>query len=355
MNRLIHAAVTAFAASGLMISPTPAQTVGKNPITVGPGKQYESLWPAGKASRPGDVIQVYGGGTEEFGDLQIAHDLTIESVGDKVTLLAPTKKVGGGNVAKGILVVGSAKTEPTVTIKGFVFSGAKSSSFNGSGVRYQSGNLTLIDDTFTKNEDGVLGNPFAANTGTITMRNCTFDRNGSGDGQSHNIYIGDVAQFTLENSVSAHALVGHEVKSRAFRNIITNNRIFDGNGSAAFPGNATASYSIDLPNGGDDIIRGNTIEKGPKSQATLAIHFGGPMLLNPDSRLVVQDNTIINDGSSHNVAVNNQSLDPVELIGNKLENFGDDRVLEGIGSAKGNVNASGRPLKDFVSNHFGDP
>jgi len=355
MSRLIGVTITVLATIGLMMSPALAQTVGKNVISVGPGKEYASLWPAVKKSRAGDVIQVYGGGTEQFGDLQITHNLTIESVGGNATLLAPSKKTAGENVAKGILIIGSARTEPTVTIKGFVFSGAKSSNSNGSGVRYQSGNLTLIDDTFTKNENGVLGNPFAVDTGTIVMRGCTFDRNGAGDGQSHNIYIGEVNEFTLENSVSAHASVGHEVKSRAVHNTIVNNRIFEGNGSAAFPGNGTASYSIDLPNGGDSIVRGNTIEKGPKSQGTLAIHFGGFALMNPDSRLIVQDNTIINDGSPNNVVISNQSLYPVELIGNKIENFGTNRVLEGIGSAKGNRDASGTPVKDFVSNYFGKP
>ena len=58
------------------------------------------------------------------------------------------------------------------------------------------------------------------------------------------IYISAaIASFSITNSYIHDAVVGHEVKSRAANNIITGNRIFDNNGSA--------SYSIDMPNGGN--------------------------------------------------------------------------------------------------------
>ena len=49
---------------------------------------------------------------------------------------------------------------------------------------------------------------------------------------------------------------GHEVKSRAARTIIENNVI------ASLTG--VDSRQIDLPNGGDIVIRGNVLEKGPE-------------------------------------------------------------------------------------------
>jgi hypothetical protein len=47
-----------------------------------------------------------------------------------------------------------------------------------------------------------------------TVNDCVFDHNGAGDGQSHNIYIGEINTFVMTNSISEDAVVGHEVKSR---------------------------------------------------------------------------------------------------------------------------------------------
>lgn len=323
-------------------------------LTVGAGEMYKTIAGAVAASHAGDTIDV-DAGTYTAGDLRITHDLTIQAVGGPVDVVAPSTMVAGGNVAKGIFIVGAESSAPNVTIEGLSFSGAISSASNGSGIRYQSGNMTLLNDTFVNNQDGVLGNPFAENTGTIIVQGTTFNHNGAGDGQSHNIYIGEIAQFTMENSVSEHANVGHEVKSRAFNNTIENNLIFDGNGSAQFPGHGTASYDIDLPNGGNDIVQGNTIEKGPNSQATIAIHFGGPSLLDPNSNLIVSGNTLINNGAYYNVMVSNQSMVPVTVSNNLVQGFSTANILQGVGSESGNVRVTGVAMPNQVNADYGDP
>ena len=72
-------------------------------------------------------------------DLQLTHDLTIKGVGREVDVVAPSTMKAGGNVAKGIFIPGTDGDTPNITIEGLSFSGAKLSSSNGAGIRYQSG------------------------------------------------------------------------------------------------------------------------------------------------------------------------------------------------------------------------
>ena len=52
-----------------------------------------------------------------------------------------------------------------------------------------------------------------------------FDHNGFGDGYSHNLYIGNIDTLIFRFNYSHHAHVGHELKSRAWVNIIEYNRM----------------------------------------------------------------------------------------------------------------------------------
>jgi hypothetical protein len=298
-------------------------------LTVGAGEEYATIAAAVAAASSGDTIDV-NAGTYVVGDLKISRDLTFAAVGGTVDIVAPPT-VDRVNVAKGLFIIGTDTSTPNVTIEGFSFSGAKSAQSNGAGIRYQSGNLTLQNDSFSNNQDGILAPPFVSGTGTIDVNDCVFDHNGAGDGQSHNIYIGYINTFVMTNSISEDAVVGHEVKSRAENNTIEDNQIIDGP-------TGTASYSIDLPNGGNDIIQGNTIEKGPDASAPIAIHVGGPMLPYPDSNVLIQDNTFINNDGPAAVVVNNEFTTPVTLTDNTIEGF--TNILQGIGTQSGNVNGS---------------
>ena len=128
--------------------------------------------------------------------------------------------------------------------EGFDISGVTVPDGNGAAIRYEGGALSLSDDYFHDNQEGLLG--AADPNGTIAIDHSEFASNGDGSGSTHNLYVGAIASFSLTNSYIHDAVVGHEVKSRAASNTITGNRIFD-NGSSA-------SYSIDLPNGGNASI-----------------------------------------------------------------------------------------------------
>jgi hypothetical protein len=129
-------------------------------------------------------------------------------------------------------------------------------------------------------------------SGTITINNSEFSANGvGGDGHTHNIYVNEIATLTITNSHIHDANIGHEIKSRAENTVIENSRIFDNN--------STASYSIDLPNGGNADIENNVIEQGPNSQNPYIIAYGEEIdpptnPANPGT-VTIANNVIIND------------------------------------------------------------
>ena len=314
-------------------------------MTVGAGEEYTTIAAAVAASHAGDTIKI-DAGTYTAADVMIGHNLTIEAVGGVVNVVPSSSS--NINVAKGLFIVGTAGDAPNVTIEGLTFSGAKASSLDGAGIRYQSGNLTLVNDTFHDNQDGILATPFVDGTGSISVDHSTFNHNGAGDGQSHNIYIGYLNSFTMTNSVSEDAMVGHEVKSRAYNNVIENNQIIDGP-------TGTASYSIDLPNGGNDIIQGNTIEKGPDSSAGIMIHVGGPMLMSPQDNVTITGNTLINDYGPSATLILNQMQTPVMASGNTLEGFAQGKLISGYGTVSGSTTGNLTSLANVTSNDFGSP
>src|SRR4029077_11542254 len=174
----------------------------------------------------------------------------------------------------------------TVTINGFDIRGAAVADGNGAAIRYEGGTLTLNNDYFHNNEEGLLG--AADPDGSITINNSEFAFNGFGDvGHTHNLYVGAIALLTITDSYFHDANVGHEIKSRADNTVITNSRIFDLAG--------TASYSIDLPSGGNATIQNNIIEQGPNSENSNILAYGEEGQTNPGTSVLIANNVIVND------------------------------------------------------------
>jgi hypothetical protein len=294
-------------------------------VGVGAGFDYSTLSAAIAASQDGDVIQVQAGTyTNDFSI--ITTSITIEGVGGLVDLVAteppPTDK--------GILVIGTGSSSPHVTLDNLEFSGAAISDADGAdaaGVRYQSGNLTINNSYFESNQDGLLATPEVNGTGTITINNSEFADNGvsdpssSGYGLTHNLYVGDIAQLTIESSYFYDPIVGNNIQSRAAATTVENSRIEDRNG--------TGSYEINLPNGGNDIIENNVIEKGSGAQNPNFIAFGEAATVYANSSLTVTGNTILNDyGAGANFVWNDTST-PVSVTGNTTYGLTTDQLVNG--------------------------
>ena len=284
-------------------------------LTVGAGQSYSSISAAINAAQSGDTVQVQAG-TYVNDFATIRKSITLVSVGGMAHLVATASPPDG----KAIFTLGASGT--TISITGFEFSGAAVGDNNGAGIRYEGGALTLTNDYFHDNQEGLLAG--SDPNGTITISHTEFARNGAGDGYSHNLYVNAIAQLTIDSSYFHEASVGHEIKSRAAATTITNSRIYDLGG--------TGSYSIDLPNGGVARIQGNVIEQGPASQNPMIIAYGEEGNVPGNSSLTVSGNTILNDlGSGSARAVWNASSAAATISGNAFYGLSADQVLRGSG------------------------
>ncbi len=294
-------------------------------LTVGAGQQYARISDAVAASHDGDTLQVQAGTyVNDFATINTK--ITIEGVGGMAHLLATVAPPDG----KAILT-----TNTDVTLDHLEFSGAQVDDLNGAGVRYQGGSLTITNSYFHDNQDGLLGN--AVPGGAITIRNSEFAHNGAGDGYSHNIYVGDIASLVIDNSYFHDAVVGHEIKSRAEQTTITNSRIQDGP-------TGTASYSIDLPNGGDAVIQGNVIQQGPHSQNPAIIAVGEEGGLHANTALRVIGNTILNDlvDPFSSAAINPANV-AVSLTGNAVYGLSAGALVTGPATLSYNSTLASEP------------
>ena len=172
-----------------------------------------------------------------------------------------------------------------MTIENIEFSGASVVDENGAGIRHEGNNLTIRNCYFHNNENGFLGEG-----GAIVIENSEFAYNGFGDGFTHNLYVGNTASLTFRGNYSHHAKIGHTLKSRAQENYILYNRITDETG--------TASYEIDLPNGGRSVIMGNLIQQSATTDNSTIVSYGAEGLSNPLKDLYVVNNTVVNSRSA---------------------------------------------------------
>ena len=286
---------------------------------MGPGHELKTPSEAAKVARDGDIVEIEAGLYAGDGAVWTQNALTIRAVGGRVHLRADGAEVEG----KGIWVIRGAR----YTIEGIEFSGAKVPDQNGAGVRLEGPGLTVRNSYFHDNQNGILTSRHPESD--VLVEHCEFARNGAGDGQSHNMYIGPVRSFTLRYSYSHHAIVGHNVKSRAFKNYILYNRIADER-------DGRASYAIDLPDGGLSFVMGNLIQQGPENDNRTLVAYGAEGYKNPQNELYFVSNTLVNDDPRGGTFVFvRPGADAVRLINNLFAGPGE--LLAGKGESRSNL------------------
>jgi hypothetical protein len=300
-------------------------------ITVGPTGQFQTIHDAVAAASSGDTIDV-AAGTYNNDFLSIQKSLVLQAVDGQVVMTETTQPPNG----KAMITEGAAGI--SVAINGFTISGVSVPDGNGAAVRYEGGNLSLTNDLFTHNQEGLLGNGDDPN-GTINVSHSEFSFNGDGSGFTHNFYAGAIASVSIDASYFHDAVVGHEIKSRAASTNVTNSRVFDNN--------ATASYSIDTPNGGNVNISGNVIEQGPRSENQNIFAWGEEGITHNGTE-TISNNTIVNDRDG---GVGVLSPTPVSFTGNQLWNLSN----LGTVNASNNVNLAARPSLDTSAMAFINP
>jgi hypothetical protein len=286
-------------------------------LEVGAGKKYKLPSDAAAAVRDGDTVRIAAG---EYFDCAVwkANDLAIEGAGMDATSI--TDKVCQG---KGLFITQGAR----IAIRNLTLTRARVPDFNGAGIRAEGGDLTIDHVRFANNQDGIL----AASTpeGKILIRDSEFLRNGScegGGGCAHGVYVGELALLRIERTKFFETRQGHHIKSRAARTEVIGCDIADG-------AKGTASYSVDVPNGGGVLLRDNHIQKGPKSENhNAALMVGAEGVTQRTPEIVVERNTFLVEGDYNSYLVRNLTATEAKLRGNILQ--GNAKALSGDGDVE---------------------
>jgi hypothetical protein len=289
-------AITIFAAS--------VPGANANTLQVGPGKQYAAPCAAIAAAAAGDTIQIdtsvtYSGDVCQWN----TSSLTLIGVGGGRAVI---NAAGQNSQGKAIWVISGNNT----VVENIEFTGATVPDLNGAGIRAEGTNLTIRNCYFHDNQEGILTD---GGNSTIIIEFSEFFRNGAGDGFSHNLYIGNITKFIFRYNYSHGAIIGHLLKSRAAENDIYYNRLSD-------ESTGTASYEIDIPNGGLSYIVGNLVEKGPLAQNSALVSYQeeGVNSGNPDHELFVVNNTMVNDYGQGTFVVVDGSVTVPAIIKNNI-------------------------------------
>lgn len=306
MSRLLHTLA-------LVLALAPA-AAGAATLEAGTGKTYKLPSDAIAAAHDGDTVRIAPGA---YFDCAVVaqNNITIEGVGDGVVL---TDKACRG---KGLLnTVGN-----NITIRNLTLTRARVPDGNGAGIRAEGNGLIVEHVRFINNQDGILANP--APDGTIIVRDSAFTRNGACDPTcAHGIYVNALKLLHIERTIFTETKRAHHIKSRAARTEVIGCTITDGP-------TGTASYEIELPNGGALVARDNTIEKGPQAENhTGAIIIGAEGVTQPTPEITIENNNFRNDGDYSTYFVVNFTATEAMLRGNKLS--GAVKPLKGDGEVK---------------------
>ncbi|KPA15414.1 conserved hypothetical protein, secreted [Candidatus Magnetomorum sp. HK-1] len=289
-------------------------------ITVGSGKDYQTVADALSHADHGTIIEIDAGTYLEDVSTVAFDDLTIRGVGGKAHLNANETSAEG----KAIFVVKGNNT----TLENIEFSNCRVKDKNGAGIRHEGLKLTIKNCYFHDNDNGILTTASQPD-GEIYILGCIFEHNGHGDGYSHNMYINHFKKFVISHSWTHLTTIGHNIKSRASENHILYNRIMDED-------TGDASYQINLPNGGKNYIIGNIIQQGVNAENNCLISQGCEGASNLEQKFYIVHNTMVNDlNTDTSIFVHVTGATVVELINNLF--VGKGTVLDGTGNLSGNL------------------
>ncbi len=246
---------------------------------VGPSQPYTLPSQVSTLVGDGDTVNIAAGVYPSDVARWQADDLVLRGVGGFAHLESNGLSWGG----KAIWVIQG----DNATVEWIEFSECVVPDYNGAGIRLEGLGLTVLHCWFHHNENGILCGEY--HPSTVRIEYSEFGHHGYGDGYSHNLYIGNIDSLIFRYNYSHHADVGHELKSRAWVNVIEYNRFSN-------EADGTASREVDLPNGGQAYLIGNVIQQGPLSENSNLVGFGMEGLSNPGlQELYAINNTLVNE------------------------------------------------------------
>ncbi len=272
-------------------------------IEVGPDRPMKTPSEAAAAAQDGDHIVI---AAATYFDCAVwrANNLVIEGTGQPSDTVITDKACMG----KALFVT----TGRDITVRNLTLTRARVPDGNGAGIRMEGRNLTVERVRFINNQNGILTISRAPGS-ALMIRDSAFVRNGVCEKTcSHGIYAGHLDLLHVERSKFAETRQGHHIKSRAGRTEVIDCDIEDGP-------EGTASYLIEAPNGGSVLIRGNTLQKGPKAEnRSTAISIGAEGVDQPTPEIMIEDNAFRLDASYRTVFVTNLTATEAVLKGNRI-------------------------------------
>jgi hypothetical protein len=284
---------------GCLVACSPS--VSAKVLLVGPERSLHAPSDAAALAQDGDVVRIDPG---EYVDCATwrANGLVLEAP-DGAAHVRDRACAG-----EAIWVIGGAD----VTVDNITFSGATVPDQNGAGIRAEGRDLTVRNSRFFDNENGILA--AAVEGSTVLIEGSAFERNGKCAANcAHGVYVNGIARLKIVDSVFRDQRQGHHIKSAASALEVTGSTIEDGP-------DGTASYLIDVVSGGDVVIAGNVMHKGPQSEnRSAAIHIAGESAAQGSSAYRISDNRFRSDNPHEVAFVRNRSVVPAALEGNRLE------------------------------------
>ena len=279
---------------------------------VGPKRKLRLPSQAAGLVRNGDVVLIDAGAYKDCAVWR-ADRLTLRGVGG----LAHVKDVACQGKAIWVIYGHAVKVE------NIRFSGARVRHRNGAGIRFEGGLLVVRNSYFNNNQMGILTHD--KRKSWLVIEGSTFQQNGDCRRFcGHGVYAGAITTLRIVGSTFRFHKFGHHIKSRALHSEIIGNRILDGPVG-------TASFSIDLPNGGTATIQGNVMEKGARSNNRMAmISIGEEGVTNPSRGSVISNNYFKNGTGRRIRFVWNRGRQPLRLLGNRFSGRGTKLVGGGV-------------------------
>ena len=318
------ALLAAFAlGGGIILSPltghaqtgAAAKTTNKSPesgavlkggrvLKVGPSRALKAPSAAASIARDGDTVEIDAG---TYLDCAVWRQNRLRLRG--VNGVAHVKDISCQG--KAIWVIYGRSTR----VENIRFSRARVAHRNGAGIRFEGGQLVVVNSHFHNNQVGILTHNKRRTS--LLVANSSFVQNGDCPSFcGHGIYAGRITKLRVVNSTFRAHRFGHHIKSRALYNEIIGNRITDG-------ATGNASFAIDIPNSGTAIIQRNYIEQGPKADNHRGvIAIGEEGVSNPSRGLVIKNNAFWNRHARGTNFVWNRSHHPVKLVGNSFRGGG---------------------------------
>jgi hypothetical protein len=161
---------------------------------------------------------------------------------------------------------------------------------NGAGIRFERGRLAVRRCRFFDNEMGIL----SANGADMELDvvDCEFGAAPRHEGLLHHLlYVGAIGAFSIKGSRFSGGWRGHLLKSRAQRNRVLYNQLDD-------RPSGEASYELEFPNGGHNVVVGNLIAQSPLTQNPALLSMGAEARAGMAGSLVLANNTLVNTASA---------------------------------------------------------